>query len=464
MKHKFVIIFLCLYGFFKEFRPITPFLTPFLISEKKGFTKNEIYENVYPLWAYAHFVFSIPIVFFTDYLNFKPILLIESLSLIATGFLLTFGRSLFSIQMTQITYGCATASEIAFMSYLYTIVHENEIVFVTGLIRGVILLSKCLCTSVSQLGISLKWFNLTFVNETTLVMSILTLPFVILAIFPKMCFKNDSNKNTHNSIEERKSLRNLEKINDNEKNKRIRTLNFIKRIKHVKNNLSDPILLLVWCSWWIITSALIFQMYNYIQVHWTPLQTETKDIYNGLVEFINTLLGAAVTLSFSRLKINWKKGTGLITPISSIFFSFSFAFLAETTNIYLSYTIYVIINVTYLFLIAVASSILASIVDVSGIGIIFGIVSLLASLLQSFMGFILINGNIWTLSTKEQFSLNSMVFLLSSILFIIFSCLHAIIKSENEEVNDNTIDVNIKNETKSIGIFQTSESVFKEFV
>uniref|UniRef100_A0A0N5B3L7 MFS domain-containing protein n=1 Tax=Strongyloides papillosus TaxID=174720 RepID=A0A0N5B3L7_STREA len=464
MKHKFIIIFLCLYGFFKEFRPITPFLTPFLISEKKGFTKNEVYESVYPLWAYAHFVFSIPIVFFTDYLNFKPILLIESLSLIATGFLLTFGRSLFSIQMTQITYGCATASEIAFMSYLYTIVHENEIVFVTGLIRGVILLSKCLCTSVSQLGISLKWFNLTFINETTLVMSILALPFVILAIFPKMCLKNDSNKNIHNDIEERKTLKNCEKINDNEKGRRMRTLNFIERIKHVKDNLSDPILLLVWSSWWIITSALIFQMYNYIQVHWTPLQTETKNIYNGLVEFINTLLGAAVTLSFSRLKINWKKGTGLITSISSIFFSFSFAILAETTNIYLSYTIYVIINVTYLFLIAVASSILASIVDVSGIGIIFGIVSLLASLLQSFMGFILINGNIWTLSTKEQFSLNSLVFLLSSILFIIVSCLHATIKSENEEVNDDTIDVNIKSETKSIGIFQTSESVFKEFV
>ncbi|CEF61837.2 Reduced folate carrier family and Major facilitator superfamily domain, general substrate transporter-containing protein [Strongyloides ratti] len=433
---------------------------------KKGFTKDEIYQNVYPLWAYAHLIFSIPIVLFTDYLNFKPILLIESISLIATGFLLTFGNSLFSIQMTQITYGCATSSEIAFMSYLYTKVYDNEIAFVTGIIRGVILLSKCLCTSIGQLGISLKWFDLTVLNETTLVMSILSLPFVLFAIFPRICFKKDKKKNVNlnNDIGERESLKIYDKIN--EKKKRVQTLNFIERIKYVKDNLSDPILLIVWSSWWTITSALIYQMYNYIQVHWTPLQLESIHVYNGSVEFINTLLGACVTLSFSRLKINWKKYTGLITIFSTILFSFLFVALAETTNIYISYILYIIINVTYLFLIAIASSILASIVDVNGIGIVFGVVSLTTSLLQSLLGFILINGNIWALNTKQQFSINSLIFLLSSIIFIIISCFNVIInnKKKGEIKEENSTNINIINGRKSKVILQHSESVFKELI
>ena len=35
-------VVLCLYGFFKEFKPSEPFLTPYLTSDFKNFTKNEV--------------------------------------------------------------------------------------------------------------------------------------------------------------------------------------------------------------------------------------------------------------------------------------------------------------------------------------------------------------------------------------------------------------------------------------
>jgi len=43
-RHSWILatIVLCLYGFFKEFKPSEPFLTPYLTSDFKNFTKNEV--------------------------------------------------------------------------------------------------------------------------------------------------------------------------------------------------------------------------------------------------------------------------------------------------------------------------------------------------------------------------------------------------------------------------------------
>ena len=38
----FATVMLCCYGFFKEFKPSEPFLTPYLTSNIKNFTKHEV--------------------------------------------------------------------------------------------------------------------------------------------------------------------------------------------------------------------------------------------------------------------------------------------------------------------------------------------------------------------------------------------------------------------------------------
>ena len=38
----FATVMLCCYGFFKEFKPSEPFLTPYLTSDIKNFTKDEV--------------------------------------------------------------------------------------------------------------------------------------------------------------------------------------------------------------------------------------------------------------------------------------------------------------------------------------------------------------------------------------------------------------------------------------
>ena len=43
-KHHWILatVVLCLYGFFKEFKPSEPFLTPYLTSPVKNFTKDQV--------------------------------------------------------------------------------------------------------------------------------------------------------------------------------------------------------------------------------------------------------------------------------------------------------------------------------------------------------------------------------------------------------------------------------------
>lgn len=38
----FATVMLCCYGFFKEFKPSEPFLTPYLTSDIKNFTKDQV--------------------------------------------------------------------------------------------------------------------------------------------------------------------------------------------------------------------------------------------------------------------------------------------------------------------------------------------------------------------------------------------------------------------------------------
>lgn len=59
MHWKFTAALVCIYGVVKEFRPGTPFLTPFLKSSFKNFTNEEIYSEIYPFWTYSYLIFLV---------------------------------------------------------------------------------------------------------------------------------------------------------------------------------------------------------------------------------------------------------------------------------------------------------------------------------------------------------------------------------------------------------------------
>ena len=117
---------LCIYGLFKEFRPSEPFLTEYLIDPRWGnLRKDDLYSSVYPVYTYATFALVLPVFLFTDYVRYKPIIVLEGLSYIATWLLLLWAKGVTWMQVMQITYGIAISTEVAYYTYIYAKVTQN---------------------------------------------------------------------------------------------------------------------------------------------------------------------------------------------------------------------------------------------------------------------------------------------------------------------------------------------------
>src|ERR1700722_6795508 len=81
--------------------------------------------QVYPWWTYSYLVALVPIFLLTDLLLYKPILVLESVGYIVFRSTLVFGSSVLTQQIGQAWYGVASASEIAFYSYIYARVDKS---------------------------------------------------------------------------------------------------------------------------------------------------------------------------------------------------------------------------------------------------------------------------------------------------------------------------------------------------
>jgi thiamine transporter 2/3 len=112
-------------GALKEFRPLEPYLYNYQ-HEVLNISKQDLSIYVYPWSTYSYLVFLLVILIFTDVLLYKPVLFLESASFIVVWITLIFGRSVFSQQVGQVSYGLALAAEIAYFSYIYVKVKPKQ--------------------------------------------------------------------------------------------------------------------------------------------------------------------------------------------------------------------------------------------------------------------------------------------------------------------------------------------------
>ena len=57
-KNKSLLVILCLFCFFFWFKPSEPFLVPYLVHTK-GFSIREINEEIFPVYVYAFFAWTL---------------------------------------------------------------------------------------------------------------------------------------------------------------------------------------------------------------------------------------------------------------------------------------------------------------------------------------------------------------------------------------------------------------------
>ncbi|VDM58807.1 unnamed protein product [Angiostrongylus costaricensis] len=357
MHWKTTTVLLCVYGITKEFRPATPFLTPYLVSPYKNFTLDEVYGMIFPFWTYSYMIFLVPVFFLTDILRYKPVIVLEGTCLSLTWILLVWGKGIVEMRLMQIAFGFASAAEVAYYSYLYAIVNEKNYRRVTSFVRSAALTGKLLAYSLAQVLISTRTATYLTLNQISLV-AVVCVFFIALALPPAKSRSGQceaqseslESKTLDERVQEQRATFNEDLHNKPRWGMRNYIVNVLESFKIFKNNM----VVLKWSLWWALTSCGIFQVYNYIQSLWIEMQPDPTDVENGLVEFGLIFSGAVLSFFVQFAVIDWVQYGELVLTLSSLLITIVLAVISQTDYVWIAYSGYVCVTATYHTLITAA--------------------------------------------------------------------------------------------------------------
>ncbi|NWI63446.1 S19A2 protein, partial [Todus mexicanus] len=159
---------LCAYGFFCNVRPSEPFLTRYLLGPHKNLSETQVFNEIYPVWTYSYLALLFPVFLATDYLRYKPVVLLQGLSLIITWFMLLYAEGLQAVQLLEFFYGMGTATDIAYYSYIYSVVDVNLYQKVTSYCRSATLVGYTVGSVSGQVLVSVAGWSLFSLNVISL--------------------------------------------------------------------------------------------------------------------------------------------------------------------------------------------------------------------------------------------------------------------------------------------------------
>ena len=86
----------------------------------------QVVNEIYPVWTYSYLALLFPVFLATDYLRYKPVLILQAASFVATYAVLVWGRGVPAMQVLEMAFGLASATDVAYYSYIYSVVREGN--------------------------------------------------------------------------------------------------------------------------------------------------------------------------------------------------------------------------------------------------------------------------------------------------------------------------------------------------
>ncbi|XP_056298690.1 thiamine transporter 1-like isoform X2 [Pseudoliparis swirei] len=157
---RFPTALLCIYGFLSTVKPMEPFLIMYMTGPDKNLTIEQVNNTIFPVWTYSYLAVLVPVFLLTDWLRYKPVVMLQAASLLVTTAMLLWLRSVAAMQAMQAFYGVATASEVAYYSYIYSVVPLQHYRGATSCVRGAALLGLTVGSALGQLLVSFRLLSL----------------------------------------------------------------------------------------------------------------------------------------------------------------------------------------------------------------------------------------------------------------------------------------------------------------
>lgn len=259
-------------------------------------------NEITPVLTYSYMVVLVPAFLLTDFLRYKPVLIIQGISQVVIWLILLLGTTLLQMQFMEFFYGITMACRVAYSSYIFSLVSPSFYQRVAGYSRSSVLLGVFTSSVLGQLCMSLG-------EISYYTLSAISLGFVSFGLLLAMClpwprrslFFNRLRTQAKKEVAEVATKSELDKINPNAgaapsaaplcSASRWKDSVLVQMLLEVRDVVRRPNLRL-WSLWWVFNSTGYYLVLFYVHILWNKVNstTDNKHVYNGGVEALSTLL------------------------------------------------------------------------------------------------------------------------------------------------------------------------------
>ncbi|XP_028645281.1 thiamine transporter 2 isoform X2 [Grammomys surdaster] len=434
-------VILCFFGFFSMFRPSESFLIPFLSEPSKNLTSTEMTNEILPVWTYSYLATLPPVFVLTDYLRYKPVIMLHVVAFATSYLFLLFGQGVILMQIAEFFFGIVSATEIAYFAYIYSMVSPEHYQKVSSYCRSITLVAYTAGSVLAQLLVSLisvPYSTLFFISLACVSVAFffsLFLPMPKKSMFfhtksdredcPKPLEQCTVLKEAQNNRAHPELFANSENLGDKEmsnlepENSALR--HFVYWFQDLKECYSSKHLV-YWSLWWAFATAGYNQILNYVQVLWEhKAPSQDSSIYNGAVEAVATFGGALASFSVGYIKVNWDLLGELGLAVFSAVIAGSLFLMNYTLSIWVCYAGYLLVKSSYSFLITIAVFQIAVNLSLERYALVFGIDTFIALVIQTIMTMIVVDQRGLQLPVTTQFLVYGSYFAVISGVFLMRS-------------------------------------------
>uniref|UniRef100_A0A8C6WGX4 Solute carrier family 19 member 3a n=1 Tax=Neogobius melanostomus TaxID=47308 RepID=A0A8C6WGX4_9GOBI len=413
---------LCTYGFFSTVKPLEPFLIPFLTGPDKNLTSEQVNNRILPVWTYSYLAVLVPVFLLTDWLRYKPVLFFQSVALFVTNALLLWTKSVAAMQATQFVYSVVTACDVAYFSYIYSVIEVKRYKKATSYIRSVQLLGY---TVGSVLGQVLVSFDLmSYDNILVLTLVLIAVAMVVTPLLPLPKKSMFFHRKNHDAPEDSGVDIHMGSNEENRSDTQTSTRRFGKVLSLLWQDFVECYSshnLLIWSLWWALATCGYNQTVNYVQVLWEHVEpSQNASIYNGGVEAVSNLLGmthrACFTVGSGSEMERW--GELYLGGLSGLGAA-SLFLMTFIGNIWVCYAGYVVFKCLYTLLITIAMYQIAAGLSVERYALVFGVNTFGALVLQTILVFVVVDSSGLGLGIIPQFTIYASYFAAIATVFLL---------------------------------------------
>lgn len=146
---------------------------------------SQVTNQIFPVWTYSYLALLVPVFLLTDWLRYKPVIVFQCCALFGTNAMLLWLQGVGVMQAMQFIYAVVTACDVAYFSYIYSMVTLEHYLKATSYCRMAQLLGYTVGSLLGQVLVSFNLLTNHYILVLTLVLISVAMVTAVLLPMPK---------------------------------------------------------------------------------------------------------------------------------------------------------------------------------------------------------------------------------------------------------------------------------------